>query len=293
MTDELISRGSILTSSVEAAFRAVPRHLFIPEVGPGRAYRNEVVPIGTPQRGERASSASQPSIVAWMLEGLRVQPGERVLEVGSGSGYNAALLAHLVGEEGRVVTVELEAGLAHRARKSLARAGFGGVEVIHADGGLGHPGGAPYDRIVVTAAAPDIAPAWREQLTPAGRLALPLELWPGLQVCAAFEPAEDYLGRDHLLSVAGEWCGFLPMGGESADSENTESERPDKRRGSTDSATALEARLRGLRAASLATGLPFPEWLRIRAYRRELDYALGSEEVIVEKSWSRLVLEQL
>lgn len=227
LADELIRKGAILTAPVEAAFRSVPRHHFIPEVDPDLAYRDEVVPIEA-SRGEEEveSSASQPAIVAWVLEQLEIGTGERVLEVGSGTGYNAALMAHLVGEEGQVVTVEIDEALARPARQGLAAVlgkvekGFGDIEVIHADGSLGHPERSPYDRIVVTAAAPDIAPAWREQLAREGRLAMPLELWPGLQVRAAFEPAEDYLGREHLVSVAGSWCGFLPLGGELADPEN-------------------------------------------------------------------------
>lgn len=284
LADELGRKGYVRTASVERAFRAVPRHLFIPEVDPDRAYRDEVVPIEVPG-GTVASSASQPAIVAQMLEQLGIEPGDRVLEVGAATGYNAALMAHLVGEGGHVVTVEIDQSLARRARESLAAAGYARVEVIHADGGLGHPEGAPYDRIIVTTGAPDIAPAWRDQLAPEGRLVLPLELWPGLQVCAAFEPAEG-----HLASVAAVWCGFLRMSGEFADQDEAEVERPDQR---AVSGTALEARLRGLRDVSLASGLPFPEWFRMRAYPRESGCVPDSEELIIEKRWSRLVLDQL
>lgn len=300
LADELLRKGAILTAPVKAAFRYVPRHLFVPEVDPDRAYRDEVIPIEAPGSAEEvASSASQPAVVARMLEQLAIEPGDRILEVGTATGYNAALMAYLVGEGGRVVTVELAEALAHRARGSLAAVlekGFGPVEVVHADGARGYPEQAPYDRIVVTVAAPDIAPAWRQQLAPGGRLAMPLELWTGLQVCVAFEPAEDRLGREHLASVAGAWCGFLSMGGELAQPQFTDQSESlgylsEER---ADSRIAFEARLRGLRAASLATGLPFPEWLRIRAYPRELDYTLDSEEdLILEKDFSRLVLDQL
>lgn len=286
LADELRRKGHVRTTPVEAAFRVVPRHLFVPEVDPDQAYRDVVVPIEELPGGKVESSASQPAIVAQMLEQLSIEPGDRVLEVGAATGYNAALIAHLVGEGGHVVTVEIDESLARRARESLAAAGFGQVEVVHADGGLGHPAGAPYDRIIVTAGAPDITPAWREQLALEGRLVLPLELWPGLQVCAAFEPAEDHLGREHLVSVAAVWCGFLRMGGEFAAPESD----PDE---GTVSGTALEARLRGLRDASLASGLPFPEWFRMRAYPRESGCALDPEELVIEKRWSRLVLDQL
>lgn len=248
---------------------------------PEQAYLNEVVSIETPD-GVAESSASQPAIVAEMLEQLDTEPRDRVLEVGTATGYNAALLAHLVGEEGRVVTVEINEYLVRRARRSLDAAGLGRVEVAHADGGLGYPEGAPYHRIVVTTGASDISPAWREQLAPGGRLVLPLEIWPGLQMCVAFEPA-----GDHLTSVTAAWCGFLRMGGEFAASEE---ERPKERPGSE---ASLEARLRGLRDASLASGLPFPEWFRMRAYPQGSTSVPDSEELVIEKKWSRLVLDQL
>lgn len=286
LADELVRKGYILTAPVEAAFRAVPRHLFIPEVDPNRAYRDKVVPIEVPGGGEEVtSSASQPAIIAQMLEQLEIEPGDRVLEVGAATGYNAALIAYLVGEGGRVVTVEIEESLAHRAHESLAAAGVRSVEVIHADGGLGHPEGAPYDRIIVTAAAPDIVPAWREQLAPGGRLVLPLELWPGLQICAAFEPAEDY-----LESVAAAWCGFLSMGGEFANREGVEVEGPSER---SVFEAALEKRLRGLRDVSLASGVSFPEWFWMRAYPRGASHVPNSEELIIEKRWPRIALDQL
>lgn len=289
LTDELKLKGAIRTAPVEVAFRAVPRHLFVPEVDPERAYRDEMIPIEVPC-GEAASSASQPAIVAQMLEQLELAPGQSILEVGAATGYNAALMAHLVGEEGHVVTVEIDEALALRARESLAAVGSEHVEVVHGDGGLGHPEQAPYDRLIVTTGAADIAPAWREQLAPGERLVLPLELWPGLQVCAAFEPAEDDLGRNYLQSVAATWCGFLRMGGEFAGPEEGEAERPRKE---AVSGTGLEARLRGLRDASLATGLPFPEWFRMRAYPRELGSVPDSDELVVEKGWSRIALDQL
>lgn len=282
LTDELARKGYIRTAAVERAFRAVPRHLFVPEVDLDHAYRDEVLPIETPNCAV-ASSASQPAIVAEMLEQLGTEPGDRVLEVGTATGYNAALLAYLVGESGSVVTAEINESLARRARRSLAAAGYSCVEVLNADGASGYPECAPYDRIIVTAGAPDIAPAWREQLAAGGRLVVPLELWPGLQVCVAFEPA-----KDHLASVAAAWCGFLRMGGEFAGSEE-EVERPDERPAFE---VSLESRLRGLRDASLASGLPFPEWFRMRAYPRG-SAAPDSEELVIEKRWSRLVLDQL
>lgn len=283
LADELARKGYIRTTAVEGAFRAVPRHLFIPEAAPDLAYRDEAVSVETPE-GMAESSASQPSIVAKMLEQSGVESGDRVLEVGTATGYNAALLSRLTGEEGRVVTVEINESLALRARRSLSAAGFSRVEVVCADGSSGHPEEAPYDRIIVTTGAPDIALAWREQLAPGGRLVLPLELWPGLQVCIAFEPS-----GDHLASVAAAWCGFLRMGGELAGAEE-EIERPDER--PVDEAS-LEARLRVLRDVHLVSGSPFPEWFRMRAYRRDSAPVPDSEELVIEKKLSRLALDQL
>lgn len=276
LTDELKRKGHVRSTPVEAAFRAVPRHLFVPEVNPELAYHDEVIPIET-SSGEGASSASQPAIVAEMLEQLGLTPGQKVLEVGAGSGYNAALMAHAVGEEGRVVTVEIEDDLARRAHRGLGEAGFGRAEVVHADGSLGYPEEAPYDRIIVTAGAPDITPAWTEQLRPEGRLVLPLEIWPDLQVCTAFEPVED-----HLESVAAQWCGFLSLRGESAGQEEA-GHPPEK--------GAVEERLRQLREESLISGHSSPEGLQIRAYPQGSDPPLAGDESVVEKRWTRLVLD--
>ena len=288
LADELKREGFIRTESVESAFRTVPRHLFVPEVDPDQAYQDEVIPIESAGGGADsavASSASQPAIVATMLEQLELSSGHRVLEVGAGSGYNAALMAHMVGEEGLVITVEIDEALARRARESLATAGLettesGWVEVVHGDGGAGYPDEAPYDRIIVTAGAPDIAPAWREQLRADGRLVLPLEIWRGLQVCTAFEPT----GK-HLTSVAAQWCGFVPLRGALAEASLEEPE--------VEAAIepSLQKRLCGLREASLASGLFFPEALRIKAYPRESGYVPSSEELVVEKRGSRLVLD--
>lgn len=286
LVDGLLVNGCIRSAAVESAFREVPRHLFAPQVEPEAAYRDEVIPIEVPGK-ERASSLSQPAIVAEMLEQLGLQPGHRVLEIGAGSGYNAALMAHMVGEESRVVTVEIEQALVRRAREHLATAGFRRVEVIHGDGGLGYPEKSPYDRIVLTAGTPDIAPVWREQLRPEGRLVLPLELWPGLQVCVALEPARGSAG-EHLKSVAARWCGFVSLRGGFAGPEpipeDFEDEYPSEK-------SAPEQKLRALREVSLASGLSFPEGLRISVYPQGSNYSPSPQESVVEKEYSTLVLD--
>jgi protein-L-isoaspartate(D-aspartate) O-methyltransferase len=172
LVDALVSAGAITSSKVEAAFRAVPRHLFVPHVDVQGAYRNEAIPTKLID-GRAVSSASQPSIVATMLEQLDVRPGQRVLEIGAGTGYNAALVAQLVGPSGRVVTIDIDEDIVADAQDHLAAASIDGVDVICGDGGLGYPPEAPYDRIVLTVGALDITPAWWDQLGSGGR---PLDL---------------------------------------------------------------------------------------------------------------------
>lgn len=282
LVEDLKSKGAIRTEPVEAAFREVPRHLFVPDAPLEEAYRDEVIPIGASE-STLTSSASQPAIVAVMLEQLRLETGQRVLEIGTGSGYNAALMAHMVGEEGKVLTVEIDEELAAKARKHLAYSGFGNrVEVICADGGYGHPEKAPYDRVIVTAGSWDIAPAWREQLRPDGRLVLPLELRAGAQVCVVFEPAKGPAG-EHLQSVALADCGFLQLRGDFA--------RPDD----TEDTPRAERIFKDLPAGALknllALGRSSTEELRIRAYPKEDGYEPSQDESVIDKKWSRLVLD--
>jgi protein-L-isoaspartate(D-aspartate) O-methyltransferase len=166
--------------------------------------------------GWPSSSASQPAIVAIMLEQLSPPRGGRVLEIGAGTGYNAALLADLVGPSGRVVSVDIDPQVADEARRHLAGAGVTGAEVICGDGALGWPDGAPYDGIIVTAGASDLAPAWTEQLAGTGRLVVPLSL-RGVQHCTAFVRA-----GGHLRSAAMCECGFMPLTGAMASQDSRE-----------------------------------------------------------------------
>jgi protein-L-isoaspartate(D-aspartate) O-methyltransferase len=208
LVDHLVEAGRIVGSEVQQAFRTVPRHLFLPGVDPALAYADQAVVTDRDPEGRPISSSSQPAIMAVMLEQLGVQPGERVLEIGAGTGYNAALLAELVGETGLVVTVDIDADVVERARRNLELAGYARVDVVHGDGAQGWPAGAPYDRIILTVGAWDIAPAWARQLTDAGRLLLPLSL-RGAQRSVAFEHLDGGLAS---VSIAD--CGFMPMRGE-------------------------------------------------------------------------------
>jgi protein-L-isoaspartate(D-aspartate) O-methyltransferase len=138
---------------VEAAFLAVPRHLFLPKVEAREAYRDAAITVKSDAEGRPVSSSTQPGMMAIMLEQLGLAAGQRVLEIGTGTGYNAAVLARLVGDSGSVVTIDVEADLVEQARANLAAAGVSGVTVVCGDGADGVPAYAPYDRIIVTAGA--------------------------------------------------------------------------------------------------------------------------------------------
>lgn len=155
------------------AMRTVRRHRFIPDVDLATAYADESIVVKT--AGDKVlSTISQPRMVAIMLELCRLGPGGRVLEVGTGTGYNAALLLELVGPHGRVFSMEIDAELAAAARAKLGAEGYAAVRVLVGDGSAGMPGLAPFDAIVVTAATDDVYPAWVDQLGANGRLVVPL-----------------------------------------------------------------------------------------------------------------------
>jgi len=155
----------ITDSLTLAAIRAVPRHEFVPQDQRAWAYVDTPLPIGHDQ------TISQPAVVAFMTQVIRPGPGLRVLEVGTGSGYQAAVLA----ETGaRVWTIEIIRALADEARARLRRLGYRSVQVRHGDGYAGWPDAAPFDAIVVTAGADSIPPPLIRQLAPGGRLVMPV-----------------------------------------------------------------------------------------------------------------------
>jgi protein-L-isoaspartate(D-aspartate) O-methyltransferase len=169
-----------LSPAVRDAFLAVPRERFLPGRRLEQVYRDEAIVTKTDERGMPTSSSSQPAIMALMLDALRLEPGMRVLEIGAGTGYNAALLKWIVGADGRVVSVDVDPATAAEARKRLR----GQVEVIAGDGRDGWEAGAPYDRIVVTASAATVYPAWWKQLVEGGLVELPLRFGDGVQPVA-------------------------------------------------------------------------------------------------------------
>lgn len=165
MVREQIQRRGIEDQAVLGAMIAVPRHEFVPRAHRGMAYADRPLPIGEGQ------TISQPYIVALMTEVMRLEPGYRVLEVGTGSGYQAAVASHLADS---VFTIEILRPLAESAHERLARLGYRNVVVRHGDGYYGWAEHAPFDAIVVTAAAGHIPPPLVQQLKPGGRMVIPV-----------------------------------------------------------------------------------------------------------------------
>ncbi len=215
MIDSLVTRGYVRTPHVEETFRRVPRHLFLPDVPLHQVYSGEAIVTRYGPDGNPISSSSEPAIMAVMVEQLRLESGHRVLEIGAGTGYNAAILAHLVGSQGTVTTVEIDEAIAETARRNLARAGFAQVRVQAADGWLGDASGAPYDRIEATVGVWDLSPDWIAQLVEGGIVVVPCWLRSGLQASVAFQKRGDYL---HSISVEG--AGFMRLRGAHAGPEH-------------------------------------------------------------------------
>lgn len=214
LAEQLRGSGRAVSQAVQAAFLAVPRHLFLPEMPPAAAYEDEAFVIKSGADGLPVSSSSQPAIMAIMLEQLGLEPGHRVLEIGTGTGYNAALMAHIVGDQAAVVSVDIDAEIVERARASLAVAGYGGIRISCGDGGFGVAAHAPYDRIIVTAGAWSLAPDWLAQLTAGGRIVLPLSV-RGVQLSVAFDAVPGY-----FASTSACRCGFIRMAGAFAGPES-------------------------------------------------------------------------
>jgi protein-L-isoaspartate(D-aspartate) O-methyltransferase len=208
LADRLVKDGTIRTDAVEAAVRQVPRHLFLPNVGLAEAYADE--PIYTKHEGDgtRISAASQPKIVAMMLEQLGIRPGERLLELGAATGYNAALMATLTGPAGHVTTIDIDEELVAGARAHLAAASINNVEAVAADGALGHPQTAPFDRVIATVGAHEIPTAWLDQLAPGGRLVAPVRLRGCASRSIIFER-----DQNGWSSLGSEMAIFMPLRG--------------------------------------------------------------------------------
>ncbi len=253
LVEALRARGAICCEQIAHAFGAVPRERFIPDIardqGLEAVYRDEAFVTKKDARGTPLSSSSQPGLMAEMLELLAAAPGQRVLEIGAGTGYNAALLARLVGPAGHVTTIDVDPQLAQRARQALRASGHSveaaetvvgdgraspidvavgdgraspidlavgdgrasPIDVVVGDGRAGPVNGARYDRIIVTACADQISRQWLEQLTEAGRLVLPLRLDPDADAIQVIPAFERRGSTLHSLGMT--WGGFMPLHG--------------------------------------------------------------------------------
>lgn len=202
MVAGLRGRGLVFSEKVEAALLKVPRHLFIPEKERFQAYRDTPLPIGDGQ------TISAPHMVAVMAEALELDEGQKVLEIGAGSGYNAAVMAELVGPSGKIITLERHPSLAEKAAQTLRETGYGNVTVVVGDGSIGYLEEAPYDRISVTCGAPRVPDALADQLKEGGIMLIPvggLEYQSLLRV----HKIDDRLRTEDLGSVV-----FVPLIGE-------------------------------------------------------------------------------
>jgi protein-L-isoaspartate(D-aspartate) O-methyltransferase len=210
LNDEAARRERMVARQIEArgvrdarvlqAMREVPRHAFVPAALAESAYDDRALPIAAGQ------TISQPYVVALMLEALALRPADRVLEVGTGSGYAAALLSRLAAE---VYTIERHAELGELARERLAALGYANVRVRIADGTLGWPEAAPFDAILVSAGGPRVPASLEAQLAVAGRLVIPVGAGRGSQqLLRVVRTAADRLEREDLGDVQ-----FVPLVG--------------------------------------------------------------------------------
>ncbi len=201
MVEKQIKARGVKNPLVLKAMQEVPRHEFIPEGSRKQAYDDRPLPIG------RGQTISQPYIVAYMTELLRLCGGGNVLEIGTGCGYQAAILGHIARS---VYSIELYPELAEQARQNLRRLGYHNVEITCGDGTLGWPEHAPFEGIIATASGPSVPEPLKEQLTVGGRLVMPIgEYRFGQYVVRVTRGSGDNFHQERLLDVA-----FVPLVGE-------------------------------------------------------------------------------
>ena len=175
LVDNLLIEGSIVTAHVEAAMRLLPRETFASWISVKEAYKNRAI-TNPAALGDDISTISQPSAVARFLEGFDLKPRMNVLEIGAGTGYQAALMSHIIGDSGNITTLDIAEPLIDKAKQNLSRLGIANVDVVLGDGALGFPDAAPYDRIVATVGLREIPLVWIPQLKDNGRIVVPLHI---------------------------------------------------------------------------------------------------------------------
>ncbi len=200
LVKQLRREGRIKTIEVEKAFLETPRELFVPESLKNLSYIDTPLEIGNGQ------TISAPHMVAIMCEGLDIKKGQKILEIGAGSGYHAAIISKLVGKEGHVYTIERLPSLAEKAKNNLENAGITNVTIENGDGSLGLQKYAPYERIYVTCASPDIPPPLIKQLKDQGKLMIPV----GKMICN-LELVEKI--GDEIVTMDLGGCAFVPLVG--------------------------------------------------------------------------------
>lgn len=238
---ELKLQGAIRSRAVERAFHTVERHKLLesfyvwPEELPRdlsagdflerhldpndpdprllqQIYSDDAIVTKLDEDGRPTSSTSQPSLVAAMLEELELSPGLSVLEIGTGTGYNAALMAEIVGDPARITSIDVQPEVVRQARILLDQASYGGIRVLSRDGAHGAPQGAPYDRVIATVGCPDISWAWAEQLAGDGLMLIPVQHGgPHCDPLIKLTP----VGGDarHLRGRVADWSGFMGIHG--------------------------------------------------------------------------------
>ena len=193
LIDSLIQKGYLKTPRIIEAFKKIKREDFLPSGSEDLAEIDEAMPIGFGQ------TISQPLVVAFMLELLQPEPGDKILDVGSGSGWTTGLLSEIVGEKGKVIAVELVPELKEFGEKNVARYNFiekGIAEFICADGSKGFKEEAPFDKILASAAAVRLPQAWKEQLKVNGRIVVPINssIWRFIKIGDSMFKEEEYPG---------------------------------------------------------------------------------------------------
>jgi protein-L-isoaspartate(D-aspartate) O-methyltransferase len=200
LVKHLISTGALKTPKIIEAFRKTPRHLFVRRDYLNHAYDD--IPLPT----YHGQTISQPYTVAIMTEALSPKLGEKVLEIGAGSGYQAALIGRCVGQKGKVITIELESDLIEISKKNVKKVKLKNVLIIHGDGKLGYQKEAPYDKCIITAACDEIPKPIIEQVKIGGRIVAPVNDFLGQKMLVVDKISETEFKKEDLGSFV-----FVPL----------------------------------------------------------------------------------